>query len=120
MSIPWLLSQHFLLVLIAFVSICVFILLGFLLKQQLIHIWKNLTVNESLNWQRYSYLQKTTTAFNGTTGNSEKAKKLVNPFDRMRNRWQNVWEFLQLTNYRIDYRTLFEIPSDNIDLQLIP
>lgn len=104
-SFPIVIGNDLLPLLVSVWSLLVGSGLIYLFSQQIKNISRNLTVNESINWRRYHYLQK------GTTVSSlcPSVLDFHNVFDR--GALRNWIEFLL---QEVDYRSVFDFPEDKI------
>lgn len=109
MEIPGLVGDHFLVVMVLIWACCALVALGMMLKQHVVNIAHNLTINEQINWRRYSYLLGPVKANSGSNA-APAAPVLTNPFDR--GMWRNVLEFFSRSGANaVDYHAVFRAPS---------
>lgn len=109
MEIPGLVGDYFLVVMVLLWACCAFVALGMMFKQHVGNMVRNLTINEQINWRRYSYLLGPAKPSPGTTA-SPATPVLTNPFDR--GTWRNVLEFFSRSGTNaVDYHAVFRAPS---------
>lgn len=109
-EIPSLLKNHLLVIIVLLWDVMAFFALALMVTQHLNNIEHNLTINERMNWRRYSYL-------NPKLENNKKSspEAISNPFDHgMKN---NVAEFfIRSGRFAVNYRNLFTIPNSSLNL----
>jgi palmitoyltransferase len=109
-EIPGLISGYLIVLIVLIWAMLAAGALGLMAKQHIGNMFTNLTVNEQINWRRYSYLTKQT---NGPFSKPVTSKSIVlsNPFDR--SAMHNLKEFWTRSGRdAVDYRKVFSAPTE--------
>ncbi|GLD98241.1 hypothetical protein PINS_up006938 [Pythium insidiosum] len=109
MQIPSLWSDHLLVMLVLLWGALAFLALAGMLIQHIGNMFKNLTINETINWRRYAYISSSRAA----------SKPGRSAFDR--GGWRNVVEFwVRSGPLAVDYRQTFDIPTPSVQEDMKP
>ncbi|KAE9317430.1 hypothetical protein PF008_g18747 [Phytophthora fragariae] len=116
-EIPSLVSKHLLVIMVLVWALMAFAALAMMTNQHINNIEKNLTINEQMNWRRYSYMtQPAASGSKGGKGDKKPAPgAMSNPFDRGFK--MNVVEFFfRSGGSAVDYRKMFTVPAQGGDV----
>ncbi|KAG7394053.1 hypothetical protein PHYBOEH_005879 [Phytophthora boehmeriae] len=112
-EIPSLVSKHLLIIMVLLWDVMAFGAITMMVNQHVNNIEKNLTINEQMNWKRYTYLTQPNSKSKSDEGKKPDAASveptLSNPFDQGFRK--NIAEFFfRSGSAAVDYRQVFALP----------